>query len=245
MPISPDFKSRFSQTYHVDYFDCDPSAKIQMVNLCQMLQMTSSHHAIAGGISFWDLQKNDQAWVLAKFKLEIIKMPVWQQDITIETWISSLDGVRSVRNFAVYHNGELIVKASSLWVIINTKTRRPQSMLLPHEHFEKFPSTPQDKMEFMRFPTTVQHKELLVEDTVRYSDLDMINHVTNTRYLQWIYNAAMAHNIDVSKATTIDMSFQKELLFKEPYRIYFNKDNQGHFYIVDQNEATNFNCHIS
>lgn len=242
MPISKDFDSIYQQSFNVDYFDCDTHGKLKIVDLCKLLQLTSSTHAVLGGISLWDLQKYHQAWVLNKFRIEIKEMPSWQDNITISTWIQKLDGVRSIRNFQVHLNGKAIIDASSLWVIINTQKRRPQAIAIDHDHFVKYPDKKAFDSDFCLFPKNKQ-LDLLTEDFVRYSDLDMVNHVTNIKYMEWVIDAIKQHQINFENPLVVDMIFQKELLFQDKYHISKNNsEHPNHYLIEDVNGNTCFQC---
>ncbi|MHC5309232.1 acyl-[acyl-carrier-protein] thioesterase [Myroides sp. LJL116] len=244
MPICANFESIYIENFTVDYFDCQPNGQIKLVDLCRLMQIASSNHAVSGGISYWDLQKSKQAWVLNKFRLEIKDLPHWQEQICIHTWIERLEGFRSIRNFAVYAQDKLIASASSLWVIINTVTRRPEVMQLGHEHFEKFPDKKAIEGQFTRF-NKQQDLQSLQKDTVKYSDLDMLDHVTNTKYLEWIINALHQNDMALNTTKVVDMIFHKELLFKEPYSIDRNTfDHPNHYLIQDSQNNVNFQCII-
>lgn len=241
MPISPNFTSIFTQSFDVDYFDCDINAQLKTVDLCKMIQMASSTHAILGGISFWDLQEANQSWVVYKFRVEISRMPKWQERIDISTWIETLDGIRSVRNFEVHCNGELVASASSMWVIMNTVKRRPEVMAIPHDHFTLHKDKKSIKGEFVTFDKNIETKHL-VSDTVRYSDLDMVNHVTNIKYLEWVIDALKVSDTSSKDITLVDMHFQKELRFNQAYNILQSTVNQDHFLIKTEDGNMSFQC---
>lgn len=241
MPISPDFTSIFTQSFDIDYFDCDTNAQLKLVDLCKMIQIASSNHSIAGGISFWDLQEVNQAWVVYKFRVEIERLPKWQECIDISTWIEKLDGIRSVRNFEVHCDGELVASASSLWVIMNTVRRRPEMMSIPHEHFTKHKDKKSIKGEFVTFDKNIQTTHLIT-DKVRYSDLDMVNHVTNIKYLEWVINALKASDITLDNVSVIDMHFNKELRFNQQYNILHSTQNHNHYLINSEEGNLSFQC---
>ncbi|MDR2223185.1 MAG: acyl-ACP thioesterase [Flavobacteriaceae bacterium] len=244
MPISPDFTSVYSHTFDVDYFDCDTTGHLKLVNLCAMIQMVASQHSVLGGISFWDLQATDQAWVVNKFKVEIEQYPKWQDQITITTWIELLDGVRSIRNFEVFLNDTKIATSSSLWVIMNTVRRRPEPMKLPHEQFEKFPDRIALKHPFTTFKNNTSF-ELLRTDTVKYSDLDMVNHVTNIKYLEWVIDAIHQKGQLINTIKSVDMVFKKEIVFPSTYYIGQCDDNVlQHYEIRNEEGQINFQCLI-
>lgn len=243
MPISENFHSIYKEDFIVDYFDCQPNGQIKVVDLCKLMQITSSNHAVLGGISYWDLQKTQQAWVLNRFRLHIDKMPTWQEHITIQTWIQSLDGVRSIRNFQVLLDDKVIASASSLWVTINTNRRRPETMKINHDHFIKYQDKKVFEQDFTKFSSLTQDIEI-DQGTVKYSDLDMLNHVTNTKYLEWIVNALHHKDMVHKDIKVIDMVFQKELLFRDLYTVVKNRDLNTHYVIKDNNQNINFQCLI-
>ncbi|UVD79638.1 thioesterase [Myroides albus] len=245
MPISPNFTSIYTRSFIVDFFDCSPDGVIKLSALSRLIQYVASEHSIVGGISFWDLQQVSQAWVVNKFRIEIEgELPHWQDEITITTWIEKLDGFRSVRNFEVHQNGQLLANASSLWVIMNTEKRRPELMKLPHEHFIKYADKKSVKEDFQRMPKNIFSK--LSSDKVKYSDLDMVNHVTNIKYIEWIMDTAYAHNIDLKGVKTLDMLFKKEMTYDLPYDILYSVDKEGHHFTVNTNEDTvNFYCYLN
>ncbi|MEK6494620.1 acyl-[acyl-carrier-protein] thioesterase [Myroides odoratimimus] len=243
MPISPNFTSIYTQSFDIDYFDCDINAQLKTVDLCKMIQMASSNHAVLGGISFWDLQEANQSWVVYKFRVEIDRMPKWQERIDITTWIETLDGIRSVRNFEVHCNGELIASASSMWVIMNTVRRRPEVMAITHDHFTKHEDKKSIKGEFTTFDKNpkVNH---LVTDSVKYSDLDMVNHVTNIKYLEWVINALKAKDTAPTDISVIDMHFNKELRFNQQYSIAQSVNQNNHYLINSEEGNLSFQCVI-
>jgi len=243
MPISPAFTSIYTQSFDIDYFDCDTNAQLKVVDLCKMIQMASSTHAVLGGISFWDLQEANQSWVVYKFRVEIDRTPKWQERIDITTWIETLDGIRSVRNFEVRCKGELIASASSMWVIMNTVRRRPEMMAIPSEHFTKHEGKTSISGEFTTFDKNPEANHL-VTDTVRYSDLDMVNHVTNIKYLEWVINALKANNTAPESISIIDMHFNKELRFNQQYSIAQSANQNNHYLINSEEGNLSFQCVI-
>lgn len=241
MPISPDFTSIYSQSFEIDYFDCDLNGHLKIVDLCAKIQMVASHHSVLGGISFWDLQEHNQAWVVTKFKIEIDQMPKWQDCIKITTWIELLDGVRSVRNFEVFLDGKKIIAASSLWVILNTARRRPEPMKLPHEHFEKFNTKIALEKPFSTF-TTDNTTTVLATDKVKYSDLDMVNHVTNIKYLEWVIDAVHETNFPIGSIKSVDMLFKRELVFPASYNVVQCDTHSHQYEIRSATGEVNFQC---
>ncbi|SFI73930.1 acyl-[acyl-carrier-protein] thioesterase [Myroides guanonis] len=244
MPISSLFTSIYEEVHEVDFSECAASGALSLDGLCKIAQKVATKHSILGGISFHDLQKIKQAWVLNKMRLEIDHLPKWQDIIHIKTWIESLDGIRSIRNFEIILNNRRIIGISTLWVIINTDRRRPESMLLPHSHFEKFNGITAIQQSFKNIPTQVEYK-LLKNGIVEYSDLDMVQHVNNAKYIEWIINAVHSNSLDFPTVREIDMIFQKEMLWETKYEIYINQDNDNYNFKISSSEGIHFLCRVN
>ena len=184
MPIANNFTSLYTQDFEITFLQCHPNGYLKQTELCNLLQLTAGAHAEAGGMSFTDMQTKDQAWVLSRMRVEIDELPKWRDTVTIKTWIIDLQGSRSVRALEVWLNGKKIIGAMTYWAVINTKLRRAESLALPHEHFEKYPE---------KHPTTEPFKKIELDRpaektgtrTVVLSDLDIVFHANNVKYLEW------------------------------------------------------------
>ncbi len=243
MPISANFTSIYKRTIEIDFFECSPSGRLKWVDLCKLIQKVSADHSVLGGISFWDLEKFHQTWVLSKFRVEKkADLPKWQDQISITTWIERLDGVRSIRNFEVYLKNQLVAVATSLWVVINNERRRPEPLAVPHEHFTKFNDKKVTEAEFSKLQKGDYKK--IDEITVKLSDLDMVNHVTNTKYLEWCINAAFDDQKKVDKISVIDMHFLKETHLKSDCDLMLLQENDVMHYQVNTDKGTHFYCYM-
>jgi medium-chain acyl-[acyl-carrier-protein] hydrolase len=214
MPISTNFTSIFSKDWEINFTQCTPNGYLKYTDLCNLLQMTAGDHAEIGGISFTDMQEFNQAWVLSRMRLEIDALPKWKDIITIKTWIISLENSRSVRALEMHLNGKKIIGCETFWAVFNTKLRRPEALALPHEHFEKyaekFPT--QERVKKIDLPTEMK---ILNQKKVVLSDLDIVNHVNNVKYLEWCLDLVDVKSILKQKIKSIDMNFFKELVLND------------------------------
>jgi acyl-ACP thioesterase len=184
MPISSNFTSVFSKDWEINFTQCTPNGYLKYTDLCNLLQLTAAAHSELGGISFSDMQEFNQAWVLSRMRVEISKLPKWKDTVTIKTWINTLENSRSVRALEVYVNGIKVVGSETFWVVINTEKRRPEALALPFEHFEIFPEKKATEKSFSKIQL-VDNKEDVFNKVVVLSDLDIVNHVNNVKYLEW------------------------------------------------------------
>ena len=209
MPISSNFTSIYKQNFEIGFQHCYPNGFLKHTEICNLFQIVAGIHADLGGISYLDMQQHNQAWVLSRMRIEISKLPKWKDVITIKTWIKTLENSRSIRCLEMYLNDEKIVGCETLWAIFNTKTRRPDALAVAHEHFEKFPikatESSVDKVNLQNINKTIFERE------VHLSDLDVVNHVNNVKYLEWCLNLIDSKDVLNQKISSFEMNFLKEL----------------------------------
>ncbi len=176
------------ENYYIDASMIAPSQEATLTSICNFLQLIAGHHAEHHNLGFEGMAKNNQAWVLNKLRVEMSSFPKWRSTITVHTWVHLMKGPFSYRNFEIYHQGQLIGSASTLWVALNTTTHRParvKVVTLPIINDKLPPSGIASKI---KIPTDL---ELLRTEnhTVVYSDLDVLYHVNNVKYIEWILNS--------------------------------------------------------
>ncbi len=221
MPISPQFTSVLQKDWEINYSQCLPSGKLKYTELCNLFQLTAASHSELGGISFTDMQAYDQAWVLSRMRVEVYELPQWRDIVTIKTWINTLENSRSIRALEMYSNGKKIAASETFWAVINTKRRRPETLALEHDHFELFPKNKCTNKTFSKININPEKVEVF-ERTVILSDLDIVNHVNNVKYLEWCMDLVDENIVLGQKIKSLEMNFLKELSLRDTVRIFEN-----------------------
>ena len=237
MPIDPNFSSIYSQDWEINFMQCTPNGNLRYTDLCNMLQLTAASHSESGGFSFVDMQKFDQAWVLSRMRLEVSNLPKWKDVITIKTWINSLENSRSIRALEVSVNGEKCIGVETFWAVFNTRTRRPEGMVLAHDHCKKYPEDRATSLPFSKIDID-ESKELLFERKVVLSDLDIVNHVNNVKYLEWCLDVADNGLILNKTIASLEMNFLKELSLGDVVEIHESiREHQTVFSITKERQS--------
>ena len=101
----------------------------------------------------------------------------------MKTWPYSTKGLLGLRNFCMENeNGEKIVKANSIWVLVDTKTGRP--IRITDEVSSHYPDEPKLEMDYcdrkIAIPEEYEEKEGIV---VPKYFIDTNNHVNNAKYV--------------------------------------------------------------
>jgi acyl-ACP thioesterase len=207
--------------------------------LCNILQLTAAAHSEIGGISFLDMQEFDQAWVLSRMRVEIDTLPKWGDIVTVKTWINSLENSRSVRALEMHVNGKKIVGSETFWAVFNTQKRRPEALALPFEHFELYPDTRATKNSFSKINLN-HEKEIIFEKTVFLSDLDIVNHVNNVKYLEWCLDLVDEKLILNQKIESFEMNFLKELSLKDEVIIHESLNETETIFSITKEDKSSF-----
>jgi acyl-ACP thioesterase len=244
MPISNTFSSIFSKNWEINFTQCAPNGYLKYTDLCNLLQLTAAAHSELGGISFSDMQEFDQAWVLSRMRVEVSELPKWKDTVTIKTWINTLENSRSVRALEVYVNERKIVGSETYWAVLNTEKRRPEALALPYEHFEIFPKKKATKKSFSKIQLN-NDKQDVVNKAVVLSDLDIVNHVNNVKYLEWCLDFVTTDLLLNQKIDSFEMNFMKELSLNDTVKILESSIENKTIFYVTKEEKTSFALEIN
>lgn len=237
MPIDPNFTSILSKDWEINFTQCTPNGYLKYTDLCNLLQLTAAAHSEVGGISFTDMQEFNQAWVLSRMRVEIMELPKWRDVVTVKTWINSLENSRSVRALEMLVNGKKIVGSETFWAVFNTEARRPEPLALPYQHFELYPENKATEMGFSKI-NLPQEKEEIFERTVSLSDLDIVNHANNVKYLEWCLDLVDENKILSQQIKSFEMNFLKELSLKDKVIIHECINDNNVVFSITKNDKT-------
>ena len=186
-----------------------------------------------------DMQVSDQAWVMSRMRLEVIALPKWKDIVTVKTWINTLENSRSVRAFEMYVNGRKMIGSETFWAVFNTKTRRPEALALPYDHFELYPDNKATEKTFSKI-NIQDDKEMVFEKSVVLSDLDIVNHVNNVKYLEWCLDYVDEKMILNQEIESLEMNFLKELSLKDNVVIHETVIENGYIFNITKDDKTCF-----
>jgi medium-chain acyl-[acyl-carrier-protein] hydrolase len=244
MPVSKNFTSIYSKDWEINFTQCTPNGDLKYTDLCNILQLTAAGHSEVGGISFTDMQVFNQAWVMSRMRVEVLELPKWKDIVTVKTWINSMENSRSIRAYEMHVNGKKIIGSETFWAVFNTKTRRPEALALPYDHFKLYPD---NKATSKAFSKIVIHddREMIFEKTVSLSDLDIVNHVNNVKYLEWCLDFVDENLVLNQKMESFDMNFLKELSLKDKVIIHETVSKENTIFSITKDDKSCFALKIN
>ena len=167
----------------VRYSEANSKSELTYYALLNYLQDSSTLHSEELGESGAQLLEQGMAWILSFWQVCIDEMPKSSEDICVKTWPYSTKGLFGLRNFCVENTeGEKIVKANSIWVLIDPNTGRP--LRITDEVSSHYPDEPKLEMDYcdrkIAIPEVYEEKPSII---VPKYFIDTNNHMNNAKYV--------------------------------------------------------------
>ncbi|WP_068673156.1 acyl-[acyl-carrier-protein] thioesterase [Oceanobacillus sp. Castelsardo] len=206
-------ESLFTSKYHIDLRDVDFKKELKLSALFSYFQEIASLAASSLGLGIDTLQKgNGLAWVLTKIRVDVERLPVWGEEITIETWPLEPGKLNFDRDYIVRDkDGKSIIRAISSWVIIDLKDRKlKRSTSVPFT----FPTPIVDRAikDTFRRLKHIEQAETVYTKRIGYSDVDFNGHLNNSKYIDYIMDCFDINNHKKYDVTSIEVDFMHEAL---------------------------------
>lgn len=177
--------------YTIPNFICDNHDTLTMWGCARLLQQAADNHTKLFGIGFQQLIQQHKAWVLCHTYYDVRRLPVDYEVVTIRTWSRGTNGLYAWRDFEMIDkDGNIIVAASTSWVVIDTDARRVVRLGEIVEGFEHHPNlaTDIDKLPRLRVPQDTSAQLIVEGQPVVLSMLDHTQHVNNSEYIKWVFD---------------------------------------------------------
>jgi acyl-ACP thioesterase len=190
-------------------FQVDPQGRLTLPDLCAFLQEAAWRNAEARGVGVVRLAADGLAWVLQRLRIEVAAYPRQGDTVVVTTWARSFERALARRDFEVHDQaGARLAAATSVWVLVDLAARRLVRLPDFVRAAQVAARPPALATEPAALPAleTAEH-ERRVE--VRRSDLDVVHHVNNTRYVDWALEAVPEAWTDRSPSA-LDLVFRRE-----------------------------------
>lgn len=229
---------QYAKSFKVQFSETDFTLKLKLYALVNKMQETSSLHAEELGMGYEALDKHNLGWIISKYRITIDTYPKWEDTITLETWPSGKDKLFAMRSFKIYNqNKEQIGSIYSAYVLIDTKTGRPQrTSAMPRE----LPIiNTEGTQELLRFTMPNEAPITTSMRRVHYTDLDLNMHMNNACYVQWIEDCFGLDQHKTMQIRDIQVNFISGATIGEEVAVSVYKDETSvDTYYVQGNEKT-------
>ena len=156
-------------------------------NLFSLMQDCAWKHITINQCGWDHLYKQGRVWVLSRMLVTMERPILWQEEITVETWMKSCDLITSYRDFTISDSRhQIVARATSMWHQLDVETRKIMSL-----NDFVFPNLNQDGIEEKPQKLHCPTGEPLIDVSreINASNIDMNGHANNTNYIRWALDA--------------------------------------------------------
>lgn len=176
------------------YGDVDRTEVLLLRSVFKFLQEGAIAHANQADLGSNAMLTRGESWVLNRIAVAIHRYPRYEESLRLETWSRGIKGFKGYREFRVFDaQNALLFSGSSLWLYVNVRTksiiRVPADLAVTFPKFDDGVFCPE--LESLDFQPPAAGRSREVSIALRYSDVDVNEHVNNTAYLD-LLQAALA-----------------------------------------------------
>jgi medium-chain acyl-[acyl-carrier-protein] hydrolase len=198
------------ESFAVHTYEVDAFGALAVPALSGYLSEVAGLHATELGVGLDALMARGLTWVLVRQRIEN-PIPVrLGETIEIETWPSGIDRLAALREFVVRRGGEEVARATTQWLVLDVATRKPvRPADVLDARFPRETRPPAAPLAHAKLPE-LRAWDLQKRFHVRYSDIDVNLHVTNTSYVAWAIEAVPKDLWQSSRPASVEVQFIAE-----------------------------------
>ena len=204
----------YCQDMRIPCYDTDAAFCLKPAAFMDMAQEIAYWAAQALGFGYDDLQRHQTAWVLSRMHIRFGQLPKWRDPVVLKTWHKGADGLFFLRDFHLQTpEGGSLVRATSSWLVMDVQSRRLVRGGDVLQLVDADTRVAEDAIAEPA-PKLVIPKDLPLEEkgsrTVSYSDVDIIGHTNNARYIVWAFDCLDYELVSGMRAQDVYINFNKE-----------------------------------
>lgn len=215
----------FRQNFSIRSYEIGADRTASVETLMNHLQETALNHVKNAGLlgdgfgSTPEMAKRNLIWVVGKMQVLVDRYPTWGDVVQVDTWVaaSGKNGMRRDWLVRDYKTGDILTRASSLFLMMNKKTRKVSRMPdevrgeIGHYFVDTPPIVDEDSR---KLPKLDKSTADYVRDglTPRWSDLDVNQHVNNVKYVGWILESAPQPMVEGYELAGMTLEYRRECM---------------------------------
>ena len=213
----------YEKKFRIESSDVDSNLNIKLSSLMRMMQDVATTHAEILEVGKVRTIDRGMYWVITRYAVTILRAPRYLETVHVITYPG--DDMKFIypRYFFVKsESGELLVKASTTWMILDKATHKVVMKPfgddhLPGEHHEGEEPLPRKALG--------ENISFIEDRKVRYTDIDLNGHLNNTKYIEYVLDMKPTSFYKENHIKHILINYEKELLDNETLSLFSNNSN--------------------
>jgi len=192
--------------------------------------IAAAHARNLGADVRWLSDEMNLAWILMRIRIEIDCYPALGQEVMVETWPQEPRALYD-RDYIIRDTeGEILVRASSTWIIMNLGTRE-----IKRDKFLDYFGIEMKKERAIEGGVgrlkPLRGAEVVYEKVIRFTDVDYNLHANNAKYVDYIMDAFPFEKYVKNEIKAIEVHYINEIGPGESMRVRRLKLERGKDYI--------------
>ena len=176
--------------YRLRWMDFDRYGRLQPAAVLDIFQDLATFHAESLSIGHDEMLAAGVFWAVVRTKIQVLREPQRFQVVRVRTWPHSLSRFSFLRDFTMHdEEGNLLVKASQEWVLMDAQTRKFASAKDYYTGPTDFSEDRAFEKKARKAPDFKEGNRPARQIVPSYTDIDINGHVNNAMYANFVVNA--------------------------------------------------------
>jgi acyl-ACP thioesterase len=203
----------WQESYRIRSYEVDCRNRLSILSTFNYMQEAASRHAAALGVSIHQLLAENHTWLLSRLKIKIAAYPRWNDQIRASTWPSGARQLFALRDFELTDtDNRPFAKALSAWLVIDLQRRRPIRIEPFLERLKPIEGSHAIDGGLDKLPP-LKHHTHETRFVVRFSDLDINQHVNNVKFVEWVIESLPPAVLNSMVLSELEINFLAEAFY--------------------------------
>ena len=235
-------KKKYTEERVVSCYEADSNHNFRPTAMLDLMQEAAGRDASVLGFGYDEMISENTAWVLSRTRVCFHKCPKWRDSVVLKTWHKGANRIFYLRDFLLESpEGELLISATTSWLIIDLATRRMVRNTVLAENFDnsEMGDAIEEQAGKVMLPKGLE-PELVHTHKVVWSDIDTNGHVNNVKYAVWALDAVDYNILKEKSLKEMLINYDTEVMRDqtvELYRVVAQEEESTVVYIVGKVEG--------
>lgn len=225
----------FEHDFEIGLKDVEKYNKLSNKAILSFFEDAGAYHSDSINFGLNDIVNTHLSWVLLGWKVKVLKRPVYGDKLHIKTWAKNPEKFSTYRNFEVYNqNNELVIIATSKWVLVNTETGRisaiPEDVI--HNYKPDTKSVFSDSEAEIKKLSDSKKYSQEINYTVTRSQIDVNKHLHNLYYLDIAYEALPENVYENNLFDNFEIMYKKQIRLHDTVKACYSFDENTHKVVI-------------
>ncbi len=233
-------ESKLKKTFEISSDQADFKREYDLRHLLHDFHELAGKQATLMGVDAeFIAEKHNAMWIVTRIRVDIDKMPMWKDVISVETYPLT-PGILRMEREAVFRreNGVPFAVLASEWCVLDKTTgvpRRPSVIGYPSDMAVKERAL---TVGYSDLRINTDEKDFAFCHTARVSDLDLNGHFNNVAYITLAEDVFSSAHLSAHPISSFEIAFKAQSYEGETLRVYRRDDGNKSAVYCDKADGT-------